>query len=137
MAHSYEDKIAYLNNYRWIMLEHARLSNKLYTLVSRLETPKTSNFSNQPRSTATKTNAFDLDKKDELTRELEIQVRECNVIRKNIETRIKEVESYKHRIVLEMKYLDLMTYEQIADGLGFDVRHVKRLHKHAVHLFDY
>ena len=45
---------------------------------------------------------------------------------------IKAVESPEHQTLLELRYRSWYTWEQIADAMGYDVRHVYRLHGEAL-----
>ena len=48
---------------------------------------------------------------------------------KEIEGTIKKVGNSEVEVVLEMRYLSLMSWEEIAESLGITVRHVFRLHR--------
>ena len=45
---------------------------------------------------------------------------------------IKEVQNPEHQILLEQRYLCFKSWESVAEELGYNVRHVYRLHDEAV-----
>ena len=45
---------------------------------------------------------------------------------------IKEVQNPEHQILLEQRYLCFKSWESVAEELGYNIRHVYRLHDEAV-----
>lgn len=68
----------------------------------------------------------------ELTRDIDGEIRElCRVKREVIEA-IDSVEDLRLRRVLELRYRSYMTWEQIAQEMGYELRWVYELHGRAL-----
>ena len=68
----------------------------------------------------------------ELERVVNARIREmCRVKRLAMEA-IEAVEEMRLREVLELYYLDGYTWEKVAETMGYDVRHITRLHGKAL-----
>lgn len=64
--------------------------------------------------------------------ELECQINVCGAIRREVVAAIGTVQNAKDQDILRRRYLLGHTYEQIAEDVSFDERHVRRRHKAAV-----
>ena len=64
--------------------------------------------------------------------ELECQINVCGAIRREVVAAIGTVQNAKDQDILRRRYLLGHTYEQIAEDVFFDERHVRRRHKAAV-----
>lgn len=53
-------------------------------------------------------------------------------LKKEIVEVIGEIDNREYRLLLEMRYLRFMTWEEIAIELGYNVRHLYRVHKEAL-----
>jgi hypothetical protein len=53
-------------------------------------------------------------------------------LKREIAAKIKAVERPEYRIVLERRYLCYESWEQIAVDLGYDIRHIYRIHGEAL-----
>lgn len=49
--------------------------------------------------------------------------------------RIHAIENPDHEFILELRYINGLTWEEIADEMGYSVRHVHRLHEKALEEF--
>ncbi len=49
-------------------------------------------------------------------------------LKHSIITRINEVEDSRSRVLLKLRYIDLLTIEEIAEAMEYSVRQVQRLH---------
>ena len=68
----------------------------------------------------------------ELEREVNARIREmCRVKRLAMEA-IEAVDEMRYREVLELYYLSGYTWDKVAETMGYDVRHVTRLHGKAL-----
>lgn len=65
---------------------------------------------------------------------LEHRVAELCVARRRVEAAIRSVDDEVLREILERRYLDAQTLEQIADAMHYTNRHVSRLHRRALEL---
>ena len=53
-------------------------------------------------------------------------------LKRNMVSTIKAVDNMEYQTLLELRYLCFKTWEQIAVTMGYNVRHVYRLHNEAV-----
>ena len=60
----------------------------------------------------------------------EISQREAALdrIRLEIFHAIQELQDNRHRVVLTSRYLECMTWQNIAEKMSYDIRHVQRIH---------
>ena len=69
-----------------------------------------------------------VDLQEEINRDVEKLVD----LKRELVWRIKAVDDTEYQTLLELRYLCFKTWEQIAVDLGYNVRHVYRLHDEAV-----
>ena len=68
----------------------------------------------------------------ELEKTVNARVREmCRIKRLAMEA-IESVDEMRYREVLELYYLDGYTWDKVAETMGYDVRHITRLHGKAL-----
>ena len=68
----------------------------------------------------------------ELERVVNARIREMCKIKRLAMEAIEGVEEMRYREVLELYYLDGYTWDKVAETMGYDVRHVTRLHGKAL-----
>jgi len=70
--------------------------------------------------------------------ENEIRKKNSEMLDARIEVRkhIDKVENADYNLILKKRYLQFMTMESIARDMGFCERHIKRLHKKALTVFE-
>lgn len=72
--------------------------------------------------------------------DFENEIRQKNAemldMRIEVRKRIDNVENVYYNLILKKRYLQFMTMEDIAKDLGFCERHIKRLHKKALSVFE-
>lgn len=73
---------------------------------------------------------------DDLERQVRQDIVRMTDVRRQIETAIGMEKNHILREVLELKYIDGKTFDEIADEVHYDVRHVKRLHVKALDATD-
>ena len=71
----------------------------------------------------------------DVQREIEEKIKELMVETKRAQKLISRLENSKHRMVLEMRYLQGMTWEEIAEQMDYTLRWVHQLHKQALESF--
>lgn len=54
------------------------------------------------------------------------------IIKAEIENAISEVDDNTYAVLLRLRYIDCKTWEEIAEIMNFDVRHIYRLHGNAL-----
>ena len=72
----------------------------------------------------------------EVSEEINRKIDELFNLRMKISNEIDQLDKAEHRILLRMRYINLLSYENIAVKMGYDIRHVHRLHGKALQEFD-
>lgn len=113
-----------------------RINSKLaqVTALNDLATKCTSTLSDMPsnpnRGISTMADAVEkiVDLQVEINRDIDALVD----LKRDIVRAIKAVENTEYQTILELRYLCFKTWEQIAVDMGYNVRHVYRIHDEAV-----
>lgn len=113
-----------------------RINSKLEQVASlnELATKCTSTLTGMPRNpnhgTSTMADAIGkiIDLQDEINRDIDRLVD----LKREMVKLIKAVDNTEYQTLLELRYLCFKTWEQIAVDMGYNVRHVYRLHDEAV-----
>ena len=71
----------------------------------------------------------------DVQREIEEKIKELMVETKRAQKMISRLEDPKHRMVLELRYLQGMAWEEIAEQMGYTLRWVYQLHRRAMESF--
>ncbi len=113
-----------------------RINSKLaqVTALNDLATKCTSTLSVMPRnpSRGISTMADAVEKIVDLQTEINRDIDALVDLKRNIVRAIKAVENTEYQTILELRYLCFKTWEQIAVDMGYNVRHVYRIHDEAV-----
>ncbi len=122
-------------------LEQAyRIDERIESKLTQIESLRglaarvTSVFSDMPHSSTPdnqrleKTVAEIIDLKNEINS----NIRELLVLKNDITAMINVIPDIRQRTILEMRYLNFMTWKQIATKIDCDVRHIYRLHGQAL-----
>ena len=72
----------------------------------------------------------------DLESELEEMVCDLMVLKNRIIGEIEELDDVRYVQILEKRYVDCMTFEQIAVDMHMDIRHIFRLHGYALLKFE-
>lgn len=113
-----------------------RINCKLAQIISLndLATKCTSTFSDMPRNPNSGVSAME----DAVAKIVDLQVEINNEIdalvdlKRDLFRSIKAIENSEHRTILELRYLCFKTWKQIAIDMGYNIRHIYRLHEDAV-----
>lgn len=113
-----------------------RINSKLaqVTALNDLATKCTTTLSDMPRnpnrSISTMADAVEkiVDLQSEINRDIDALVD----LKRDIVRAIKAVENTEYQTILELRYLCFKTWEQIAVYMGYNVRHVYRIHDEAL-----
>lgn len=108
---------------------------RLERMRARLEAGRQSNLSGMPRGGAVDWTAT-ADKVIELEQAYNERLRDMCRMKREAQAAIDRVEDARYREVLELYYIDRYTWEQVATTMGYDVRHITRLHGEALRDFD-
>jgi DNA-directed RNA polymerase specialized sigma subunit len=127
------DKIKYLKRYITLDREIDRKLEEVSRLRSKL-TRVTEVYSTEPRGGGSiygKTEEI-LAKIVDLEREIDADVDRLISIRDNIKVIIEAVEDDRERLLLQYRYLDGRTFEEIAVQMYYSWRQIHRLHSRAL-----
>lgn len=121
----------FLRSVRGIDRRIDETTERLDRIRARLESGRMSNLSGMPRG-GTLDWTETADRVIELERRVNNQVREMCKLKHAAMDAIDAVVEVQLREVLELYYLDGMTWDQVADRMGCDVRNVYYLHGKAL-----
>ncbi len=113
-----------------------RINSKLEQVASlnELATICTSTLTGMPRNPnrATSTMADAVAKIIDLQAEINRDIDRLVDLKRDMVRAIKSINNTEYQTLLELRYLCFKTWEQIAVDMGYNVRHVYRLHDEAV-----
>ena len=113
-----------------------RIDSKISQISSLndLATKCTTTLSDMPRNPncGTSTMADAISKIVDLQAEINCDIDHLVDLKREIVSVIKAVENVEYQTILEKRYLCFMTWEQIAVDMGYNVRHLYRLHDEAL-----
>jgi DNA-directed RNA polymerase specialized sigma subunit len=113
-----------------------RINSKLEQVASlnELATKCTTTLTGMPRNPnhGTSTMAEAVAKIIDLQTEINHDIDTLVDLKREMVKLIKAVDNTEHQTLLELRYLCFKTWEQIAVDMGYNVRHVYRLHDEAV-----
>jgi len=113
-----------------------RINSKLEQVASlnELATKCTSTLTGMPRNPnhGTSTMADAVGKIIDLQAEINRDIDRLVDLKREMVKLIKAVDNTEYQTLLELRYLCFKTWEQIAVDMGYNVRHVYRLHDEAV-----
>jgi DNA-directed RNA polymerase specialized sigma subunit len=106
-------------------------TERVMRLRARLEAGRMAQISDMPRGgnsdwTETANALIDLEK------DMNAKIREMVKVKRLAMEAIEAVEEIRYREVLELYYLNGYTWEKVAEQMGYDVRHITRLHGKAL-----
>ena len=123
----------YLSQAYWL---DQRINTMLEQIVSLndMATKCTSTFSDMPRNQSNGGSAIEnaVAKIIDLQIEINSEIDRLVDLKRELVRKIRAVENTEYRILLELRYLCFKTWKQIAHDMGFNIRHVYRLHEDAV-----
>ena len=128
----YQEKLDFLNTYRWRKEEVKILSKRIDDLEDQLANLRAQRITDMPRGG--KALGFDdliakkLDLRDKYIEDLNLAEDAIKVIYECI----RSVDCIRDRTILSMNYVDGMSYSRIAEMLSYSPRQIKRFNKNAV-----
>lgn len=115
-----------------------RIDSKISQISSLndLATKCTTTLSDMPRNPnrGTSTMADAISKIVDLQAEINCDIDHLVDLKREIVSVIKAVENVEYQTILEKRYLCFMTWEQIAVDMGYNVRHLYRIHDEALEM---
>ena len=138
------EKVAYLSAYRELMLEINIKEERLARIDSQLYGVSGVQLSDMPKGGEAKGYAEYVAIKVDLFNEINAEVLAAHALAREIKEAIAAMPSRIDRLVLEMRHIDCMTYEEIAEKLAetkhnkepYSVKHVTRMYWAAVGRFS-
>jgi DNA-directed RNA polymerase specialized sigma subunit len=113
-----------------------RINSKLEQIASLngLATKCTSTLTGMPRNPNRSTSAMEdaVAKIVDLQAEINSDIDRLVDLKREMVKLIKAVDNTEYQTLLELRYLCFKTWEQIAVDMGYNVRHVYRLHDEAI-----
>ena len=73
---------------------------------------------------------------DDLQRDLLREAVRCVDLRRDITRKINDMSSENEKLLLHLRYIRGLTFEEVADKMGYSMRHVIRMHGSALEHFQ-
>jgi hypothetical protein len=128
----------YLQRYKDTQREIEDLDYRMAQLRLKYAAPSAINYSDMPKAHNTEHDLSDyMAKMDEMTDYMISKYTRLRGIEVDIYLRLDRMENQNERELLRFRYIDNMTWEQIASRMGFDVRHIYRIHGCALQHFPF
>lgn len=129
-----EDKEAFLRQYRDSLREWNRLCDEAEQLRA-ASTRITSNFSGMPGGGDVPTKVESaLEAIEDILARADARRLSLDARRDDVERAIKSIPSERHREVLRLRYINGMSWSDIAEAMHYDERHVLRLRADAINM---
>jgi len=123
----------YLSQARYLDLS---INNKIrqVAMLHELATKCTSTISDMPRNPSPRQSgmADTIDKIIDLEAEINRDIDRLVDLKREMTAIIRSVDDSQCQILLEMRYICFRSWEQIAVEMGFNIRHVYRIHRQAL-----
>ena len=129
---TYQEKVEWLKSYQIIDAKIGSLTDELQVWNNRA-TKITTSFSSEPKAAGGGDQLQKcVDKICELQEELAREMQLLQRRRQEIERAINTLDDERFRGVLYLKYIEGMTFEQVADSIPYSSKQVYRIHKKAI-----
>ena len=128
----YLEKIEFLNSYRWRMEEAQILRDRIDDLEDQLTGIRAQKITDMPRGGQPISTADLIAKKVDLLNMYKRDLAQAEEAKKAIYECIRSVDNIRDRTILNMHYVDCMSYTRIAEILNYSVRQIKRFNRDAV-----
>lgn len=128
----YQAKLDFLNTYRWRMREAQILRERIDDLEDQLTGIRAQQITDMPRGGKAMGTDDLVAKKLDLLRMYEQDLDEAKKALIAIYESIRSVDNIRDRTILNMVYVDGMTYTRIAELLSYSKKQIQRYHKNAV-----
>ena len=126
----------YLQRYKDTQREIEDLDYRMAQLRLKYAAPSAINYSDMPKAHNTEHDLSDyMAKMDEMTDYMISKYTRLRGIEVDIYLRLDRMEKQEERELLRFRYIDGLTWEQIASRMDYDVRHIYRLHGCALQHF--
>lgn len=109
-----------------------RLKEKLYILDSKIKSVRSPNLSGMPRGGTPVTVEDMIADKEELENRIETLSLKTRQLKSEILKEIDSLEDERYCDVLESHFIDLLSFETIAENMGYSERYIYTLYKEAL-----
>ena len=125
----------YLNQIRYIDKDIQSRIQEKSQLRSSIEL-KTTSF-NDNKVQETQAGRFDdkYAKYIEVSETINAKIDELINLKMRVSNEIDQLDKSEHRILLRMRYINLQSFEEIAVGMSYNIRHIHRIHGDALSEF--
>lgn len=126
-AKEYMEQARYLDMQINSKIEQVRTLNELATKVTTV-------YSDMPHSPNRNTGRMEetiakiIDLESEIDRDIDALVD----LKQEVKTAISKIEDEKCRVLLELRYINQKSWEEIANQLGYDLRYIHKIHGRAL-----
>ena len=118
-----------------------RINSKLEQIASLrgLATKATSTLSDMPHSPSRNARSMEniICKMVELENEINADIDNLVDLKSNIVSLIKRIQNPEYQTLLELRYLCLNSWEQVAVDMGYSLQHIYRIHDKALKSIDF
>ena len=127
-----EQKKRYLKRYKKNLALINRLENKLLNLNERIYTIKSPNFSGMPKGGKSVDISDLISDKKEIEARISRLRKKGNILRSETLDVIDSMDDVRYAEILESFFIDCKSFEEIADNMGYTIRHVIRVYSEAI-----
>lgn len=126
-AKEYMEQARYLDMQINSKIEQVRTLNELATKVTTV-------YSDMPHSPNKNTGRMEetiakiIDLENEINRDIDALVD----LKQEVKTAVSKIEDEKYRVLLELRYINQKSWEEIANQLGYDLRYTHKIHGRAL-----
>lgn len=126
-AKEYMEQARYLDMQINSKIEQVRTLNELATKVTTV-------YSDMPHSPNRNTGRMEetIAKIIHLESEIDRDIDALVDLKQEVKTAISKVEDEKYRVLLELRYINQKSWEEIANQLGYDLRYTHKIHGRAL-----
>ena len=129
------DKIRFLKSYRWLLLEIDAARDRRLDECESLYDVRVPTLSDMPRGGKPVTMEDRVVRVVSMGQEIDAQTERAEAIRKQIERSIGAMDDPRDRTILKLKYIQGLSFEEIAVRIHYSLTHTKRMHEAAVDRF--
>ncbi len=130
------EKKRFLSQFFWISKELDNLEEKLKRITIKIQSVRTSNFSDTSKGGPTQDIIDLLTQKEKYQNQLAKKIIKMENVRSQIELSLDTLEDSRLRIILQYKYLENYSYKEISTLLDKSERHIRRLHDIAIRIME-
>lgn len=132
IIHDLEYKKLYLRRYKKNLALINRLEKRIDSIDRRIYTLRSPSYSDMPKGGTPVSVEELISDKEDINKRIAKLKSKGQVYKSEIIDKIDELEDPRYADVLEMFFIDCMTFNEIAEEKAYTERHVKRLYKEGI-----